>query len=100
MPEDCTKTTCRTPTPGKKPTRIDRWKYDVLRKAILKVVPKRGEGVEFGKLAPLVKKELPKKQLAELGSVSWFTTTVKLDLEVRGEIYRIDGVSPQRLLRK
>lgn len=71
----------------------------MLRKAILKVVPKRGEGVEFGELAPLVKKELTKKQLAELGSVSWFTTTVKLDLEVRGEIYRVDGIAPQRLLR-
>lgn len=58
----------------------------MLRKAILKIVPKRGEGVEFGELAPLVKEEVTKKQLAELGSVSWFTTTVKLDLEVRGEI--------------
>ncbi|MEE8154425.1 MAG: hypothetical protein V3T53_05640 [Phycisphaerales bacterium] len=72
----------------------------MLRKAILKIVPQRGDGVEFGKLAPLVKKELATTQLAELGSVSWFTTTVKLDLEVRGEICRIDGVTPQRLLRK
>ncbi len=71
-----------------------------MRKAILKVVPKRGVGVEFQELASLVKKQLPKKQLAELGSMSWFTTTVKLELEVRGEIYRVDGVSPQRLLRK
>ena len=71
-----------------------------MREAILKVVPKRGVGVEFQKLASLVKKQLPKKQLAELGALSWFTTTVKLDLEVRGEIYRVDGVSPQRLLRK
>lgn len=98
--KNCTKTTCRTPTPGKKPTRIDTLKYDVLRKAILKVVPKRGDGVEFRKLPALVKKQLSRKDLAELGSVGWFTTTVKLELEVRGEIYRINDVSPQRLLRK
>ncbi len=30
--------------PNKKPIRIDRWKYDLLRKTILKIVPKNGEG--------------------------------------------------------
>ena len=94
------KTTCRTPTPGKKPTRIDTWKFDAVRKAILKIIPKRGEGVVFQKLPALVNKQLSQKELKELGSVGWFTTTVKLELEVRREIYRVEGVSPQRLLRK
>ena len=56
--------------------------------------------MEFQKLPALVKKQLSRKDLTELGSVGWFTTTVKLELEVRGEICRVDGVSPQRLLRK
>lgn len=30
---------CETPTSGKRPTRIAKWKYDLLRTAILKVVP-------------------------------------------------------------
>ena len=93
------KTTCRTPTLGKKPTRIDTWKFDAVRKAILKILPKRGEGVEFMKLPALVKKQLSQKELKELGSVGWFTTTVKLELEVRSETYRVEGVSPQRLLK-
>lgn len=93
------KTTCRTPSPGKKPTRIDTWKFHAIRKSILKSVPKRGEGVEFMKLPALVKKQLTEKELKELGSVGWFTTTVKLELEVRGEICIIEGVSPQRLLK-
>jgi hypothetical protein len=101
MPQDSSdKVVCETPTPGKQPTRIDRWKYDAVRKAILKVTPRRGDGIRFSELADKVKSALPAKQLAELGSVSWYTTTVKLDLEVRGDIYRVDGARPQRLLKK
>ncbi len=99
----CPKTTdkvlCQTPTAGKQPTVIDRWKYDAVRKAILKVIPRRGEGLPFRELPEKVKAALPDRQLAQLGSVSWYTTTVKLDLEVRGEIRRIEGARPQRLLR-
>ncbi len=43
MPQDSSdKVVCETPTPGKQPTRIDRWKYDAVRRAILKVTPRRG----------------------------------------------------------
>lgn len=38
-------------------------------------------------------------QLEELGSVGWYTTTVKLDLEARGEIARVESARPQRLVR-
>ena len=31
------------------------------------------------------------------GSVSWYVTIVKLDLEARGELERIPGSSPQNL---
>lgn len=31
------------------------------------------------------------------GSIPWYVTTVKLDLEARGEIERIRQSSPQRL---
>ena len=36
---------------------------------------------------------------ADLGSVGRYTTTVKLDLEARGEIERMKGVRPQRWVR-
>jgi hypothetical protein len=101
MPQELgDKVLCQTPTPGKQPTRIDRWKYEAVRQAILKVVPRRGDGMPFSELSEKVKSALPAKQLAELGSVSWYTTTVKLDLEVRGNLYRVEGARPQRLLRK
>jgi hypothetical protein len=91
--------TCRTPTPGKKPTRIAKWKFDLLRRAILSVVPRRGEGVRFSDLPALVADKLKKDERADLGSLNWYTTTVKLELEVRGEIRRIPGSEPQRLVR-
>jgi hypothetical protein len=93
------KTICQTPTPGNKPTPIPSWKYDLIRDAILSVVPSRAPGIAFKELPSLVAGQLSSAQQAELGSVSWHTTTVKLDLEVKGEISRVPGVSPQHLVR-
>lgn len=93
------KVMCETPTPGKKPTRIARWKYDLIRGAILEIVPTEEPGLEFRQLPDLVAKQLTPKQIQELGSVSWYTTTVKLDMEVKGDIERIPGSTPQRLRR-
>lgn len=41
------KIVCATPTPGKKAKRIDRWKYEAVRKAIVAALPRRGEGILF-----------------------------------------------------
>ena len=88
---------CETPTPGKKPTRIDRWKYDLIRTAILAVVPSDKLGVEFRDLPNLVEQQIAPGELDKLGSLSWYTTTVKLDMEVKREIERVPGSKPQRL---
>jgi hypothetical protein len=93
------KITCETPTPGKKPTRIAKWKYEAVRAAILAPLPERGEGLPFAELADCVHRHLESDTLGRLGSVKWYTTTVKLHLEVRGEIKRVLGSRPQRLLR-
>ena len=42
MSSDERKIVCQTPTPGKKPTRIAKWKYDLVRSTILKVVFRDG----------------------------------------------------------
>ena len=93
------KVVCETPTAGKKPTRIDRWKFDLLRSTILKLLPKQGEGIAFKDLPEMVERVLDKEQLEKLGSVPWYVTTVKLHLEVTGEIRRVPRSAPQRLLR-
>ncbi|MBM3784238.1 MAG: hypothetical protein FJW30_07740 [Acidobacteria bacterium] len=86
---------CRTPTPGKKPVTIEAAKFAAFRKAILKVLPKRGEGVLFEELVERVAPHLP----PDIGSLPWYVTTVKLELEVRGEIVRVPAAKPQRLLK-
>lgn len=93
------KVLCETPTPGKQPTRIAKWKYELVRSAILAEVPDDDKGVEFNRLAELVERRIPAEELKRLGSVSWYTTTVKLDMEVNGEIKRVAGVTPRRLRR-
>lgn len=79
---------------GKGGTRIDQGKYAAMRRAILKAVPRSKEGIAFRDLAAAVKPHLPPDWS---GSVSWYMTTVKLDLEAKGEIARIEGSKPQRL---
>ena len=88
---------CQTPTPGKKPTRISKWKYDLVRSAILASIPETG--IEFKRLPQLVERKLTSGEMESLGSVSWYTTTVKLDMEVKGEIERVPGSNPQLLRR-
>lgn len=93
------KITCQTPSPGKQPVRIAQWKYDLIRSALLKLVPKKGDGVVFRELPKLVAKALPAAELKKLGSMSWYVTVVKLNMEVSGELRRVPESNPQRLLR-
>lgn len=88
---------CETPTPGKQGTRIAKWKYDAVRKAIRAVVPRSKDGVEARLLPKLVEKALPVHDLRLLGSVTWYTVTVKLHLEVLGELARVRNSQPQRI---
>ncbi|MFC2030422.1 DUF6958 family protein [Chloroflexota bacterium] len=90
---------CRTPTLGKQGTRIAKWKYDLVRARILEAVPRDEIGVEFSSLPSTLQEALSEAEREKLGSVSWYTTAVKLDVEVRGEIERVPGSRPQRLRR-
>jgi len=80
-------------------TNIDKVKYEAVRKAILAVVPKTGEGIRFKDLPKEVAKRVPAAHFPKKGSASWYTTVVKLDLEARKLIERVPGSSPQRLRR-
>ncbi|MCG3121428.1 MAG: hypothetical protein ALAOOOJD_04520 [bacterium] len=97
MPNREEKFLCLTPTPGKQGTRIDRWKYETLRRAIRRAVPKNKIGIEFVKLPVLVRPYLTADELKRLGSLMWYVTTVKLHLEVIGELERVPHSQPQRI---
>jgi len=90
------KISCRTPAEDRAGvTNIPKWKYDEVSQAILSVL-ERGD-IAFSDLRDAVMAELSSETLENLGSVSWHVTTVKLEMEVRGEIERIPGKVPQRL---
>ena len=92
------KTLCETPTAGKNPTRIDSWKYDLIAAAIMDVLPNTSPGVPFKELPSLVGEKLGDER-EKIGSMAWYTTTVKLDLEVKGKIKQVDGLKPQHLMK-
>jgi len=86
------KDTVRTLHPQKKQgVKISREKYDVIRKAILGVLRTKKE-MTFMALSRAVEKQLGDKFE---GSVMWYVTTVKLDLEARGEVKRVVNSRPQ-----
>ena len=83
-------------TEGAAGTRIDRWKYDAMRRAILLALPRNEPGLPFKELAAAVQTHLPENWE---GSIGWYVTTVKLDLEARNEIQRVPDAKPQHLIR-
>ena len=79
---------------GKAGVNIDRQKYDVVREAILEAVRTNGT-ITFSDLTAEVRSRL---EATFAGSISWYVTTVKLDLEARGEIVRVPKSKPQQLV--
>ncbi len=79
------------PDPTKQGIRIEKAKYDVVRGAILENLRACGP-MTFTQLAELVEDQL---QANFDGSVMWYYTTVKLDMEARGELRRVPKSKPQ-----
>jgi hypothetical protein len=78
---------------GKEGVNISKTKYDQIRRAILQSIRDHGE-ISFKALPGEVEQRITEDFA---GSITWYVTTVKLDLEARGEIERIPGKSPQSL---
>ncbi|MBD3257770.1 hypothetical protein GF377_05000 [candidate division GN15 bacterium] len=78
---------------GKQGVRIDMDKYDTIKGAIERELKAAGE-LTFQDLTAKVDQRLKGKFD---GSVGWYVTTVKLDLEARKKIERVGSKSPQVL---
>ncbi|MEM7809057.1 MAG: hypothetical protein AAF561_13185 [Planctomycetota bacterium] len=91
MPED--RVTCRVPTPDKEPTRIRRDAFELVRQAILDVLSAGEEQGAMSELYDRVKAKLEGRkaelEAAGIGSVGWYYTTVRLEMEVAGELVRV-----------
>ena len=83
---------------GKQGVRIEKSKYDAMVAALLEVLPTEEPGVRFTELEELLVPHLAEDVYTADVSVSWYLTTIKLDLEARGMIARLKG-SPQRLVK-
>ena len=70
---------------------ISREKYEIIREAILSALHKQKE-ITFMNLSRAVEKEVNGNFE---GSVTWYVTTVKLDLEARGLIKCVPNSRPQ-----
>ncbi len=78
---------------GKQGVNIDKGKYDMVRRAIEETLQAQ-PGITFSGMTEAVG-----KRIGDVfdGSISWYVTSVKLDLEARGVLERVDNRSPQRL---
>jgi len=84
-------TICTLHPKKKQGVNISREKYEIIRKTIMSVLHANKE-MTFMKLSRAVEKEV--RGTFE-GSVLWYVTTVKLDLEARGEVKRVPNSRPQ-----
>ena len=91
---------CRTPNPEKAgTTKIPTWKFDAIRTAILAELA-AVDHVRWTDLTAAVNARLSEPDRAKMGSVAWHTVSVKLEMEVRGEIARLPGSGPQVIKRQ
>ena len=79
------------PDSTKQGVRIEKVKYDIVRDAILENLRAFGP-MKFTQLGDLLEDQL-QKEFA--GAVMWYFTTVKLDMEARGQIRCVPKSKPQ-----
>jgi hypothetical protein len=81
------------PEEGKSGVNISRAKYDLMRETIIGALSEHHE-MTFSELGAEVASRLDGRFD---GSISWYYTSVKLDLEARGIVKRVGKGSPQRI---
>jgi hypothetical protein len=77
---------------GKRAVRIDRQKYDVLRKAIISSLNINGQSTH-SEILNSITEDFKKYKIGFEGSLEWYLEWVKLDLEARNEIKRVENKS-------
>lgn len=90
----------RHPNPMKKNARIAGDLYAVAHRTVLAVVPKDEPGITLPAYLEEMAAKLPQARGWDPSlSARWYAMAMKLDLEARGELKRINRKPPQRLVR-
>ena len=79
-------------------SRVEKAKYDAMKKALLEALPPTVPGLTFEEMARAVKARLPSDLFPGGAKAGWWTKTVQLDLEAKGAVVR-GGGSPLRWRR-
>jgi hypothetical protein len=78
---------------NKQGVQISKRKYDFMRKVIVETLQSRDKLTHMA-LTQAIEQRLDGRFD---GSVPWYVTTIKLDLEARGLIQRVPGTAPTQL---
>jgi len=90
----------RHPDPSKRNARIGRDAYAVARRTVLALVPAQEPGITLDAYLAAMKSRLPEARGWDRSlSAGWYAMAMKLDLEARGELRRVNRKPPQRLVR-
>jgi len=90
----------RHPDPTKRNARIATDAYAVARRTVLTVVPAGEPGITLPAYLDQMAAKLAKAKGWDPSlSARWYAMAMKLDLEARGELKRINRNPPQRLVR-
>jgi hypothetical protein len=77
---------------------LDAADYHVMRRTLLKVLPRRSPGLTYVEMSDAVLAHLPPNPFRGAAKADWWLKTVQLDLEAKGVVAR-DKTKPSRWRR-
>ncbi|HTE25234.1 DUF6958 family protein [Flavitalea sp.] len=81
--------------PTKSTIEMDKSKYDLLKKLLIKILVKKQE-INFEQLLAEVNQELSDTDTAIKGSIQWNLGWVSMDMEAKHELVKDETVEPPR----
>lgn len=72
-------------------TRLDAGKFNAMKRALHKALPKTGAGLTQDEMCDAVLPHLPEELFPGGKTAGWWVKAVQLDGEARGEVERIKG---------
>jgi len=78
----------RTPNKPGSSWRVDAVKYEAMRKAMMKVLPRKAPGLTQQEMWDALARAAPKSMFPDRGKIGWWMKSVQLDLEAKMIVVR------------